>query len=644
MTKTSLVEKPDVNLFLNEADFMKRLNFVKVRMEPLAKLPARTMIEKVIGRFGALCWLLLLSFTYQTAAAQDQLDVSVDKSQLYETETIELRVVGNIKFEFSFGSLLSLNNLNLPEPEITNLDKDFDILDRKQQYNVQSVNGDNRAEVTWVYTLAPKRTGAITIPAIKFKDAESDPISVKVLAGKPKTLNTEAPPIFLEVSVDKSEVYVQEQVIVTMRLYHQGNLASGELTKPEPDNAIVEQLGEQTKYSRMHNNRRYEVIERNYLVFPQKSGALTISPQTFTGTLIDPRSRQRKYARELSDAKTITVKSPPTAFTGKQWLPAMSIHLTESWSKPVDTIQVGDSVTRTLNLQALGMLGSALPPFNLNEPRGFKLYPDQEKRSSEPHKAGANSQLSQSFAMVVVKPGRVTLPEIRIPWWDTVNNVERVAILPAKEVTVVASANQTAIADGQTTHSELVPNFAVINETGASTATSSEVDKGIAAYWKWLFWFAITGWLLTFFYYYHKTAKLKSALTSVSLSSSYKYQKKTNPQRITVAELINAIKTKQSDTLGMISQWARQIQSQYKSDDRPISSYQDTKRLFVDDEKMQSALQDIEAYLYSETSVNFDEIALKALEKCFRDANDTIAKSAQTSTKAEIIPSFYPQK
>lgn len=621
-----------------------RLHCVNVLMRPIVTSPASWIKRRVLTQLRTLCWLLLLSLPFQPVNAQDKLDVSVDKTQLYETETIELRVVGNIKFEFNFGSLLSLNNLNLPEPEINGLEKDFDVLDRKQQYNVQSVNGDNRAEITWLYTLAPKSAGNLAIPAIKFKDAESAPIDITVLAGKPKILSTEAPPIFLEVSVDKTAAYVQEQIIVTMRLYHQGNLASGELTKPEPENAIIEQLGEQTKYSRMHNNRRYEVIERNYLVFPQKSGTLTIFPQTFTGTLIDPRSRQRKYAREFSDAKTIDVKSPPTSFTGQQWLPAMSIYLTESWSKPVDTIQVGDSVTRTLNLQALGMLGSALPPFEVSEPRGLKLYPDQEKRSSEPHKAGANSQLSQSFAMVAIAPGKVTLPEIRIPWWDTVNNVERVAVLPTKEITVIAATNQSVSANNQLDQKSIANSLPADSDSSTTNTSLSDGHSGVAQTWQWLFWLTLTGWLITVVYCFTKISRLKSALTGVSLSSTLHQKNNERLKRITIADIVTAIKNKRPDTLGLISHWAAQLQSQHDPDGKQISNYQDTKNFFADNGKMLAALRDIEASLYAKDRISLDDSTLNSLEICFREAADSVAKSIHTSSEAEVIPSFYPKK
>jgi hypothetical protein len=185
----------------------------------------------------AIRQLLCLLFTVfaamifsQAANADDKLDVSVDKSQLYQNETLEMRVIGNIEFEFSMGSLFNLRNLDLPEPEIGDLSSDFEVLNRNQQYSVQSINGNNRAEITWTYTLAPKKAGKLTIPEITFKSAKSTPIDINVLAGKPKKGGNDAPALFLELEIDKSEAYVQEQVLVSLRLYHQGNLAKSKFS------------------------------------------------------------------------------------------------------------------------------------------------------------------------------------------------------------------------------------------------------------------------------------------------------------------------------------------------------------------------------------------------------------------------------
>lgn len=290
------------------------------------------------------------------------------------------------------------------------------------------------------------------------------------------------------------------------------------------------------------------------------------------------------------------------------------------------------------------MLGSALPPFEVSEPRGLKLYPDQEKRSSEPHKAGANSQLSQSFAMVAIAPGKVTLPEIRIPWWDTVNNVERVAVLPTKEITVIAATNQSVSANNQLDQKSIANSLPADSDSSTTNTSLSDGHSGVAQTWQWLFWLTLTGWLITVVYCFTKISRLKSALTGVSLSSTLHQKNNERLKRITIADIVTAIKNKRPDTLGLISHWAAQLQSQHDPDGKQISNYQDTKNFFADNGKMLAALRDIEASLYAKDRISLDDSTLNSLEICFREAADSVAKSIHTSSEAEVIPSFYPKK
>ena len=377
---------------------------------------------------------LILIFLMASAlpiVAETTLTASVDRNKIYETDTINLIIMGEIEMDFSLGGIMNFGRSQLEAPNTDDLNQDFEILDQKQSYNMQSINGDTTAQVTWSYSLAPKRTGSLKIPAVKYKDAESNELTISVLKGKAPQDANNPPQVFLEATIDKSAAYVQEQVIYTLRLYSADRLASGELSVPESNDAIIEALGDTKKYFRMAHNRRYEVRERQYLVFPQKSGELTIDAQSFNGLLIDTQNRRRVRVREFTEPMSIDIKSPPSSFTGDIWLPATSLYLSEKWGTEPDNLMVGDSITRTLEIKALGLLGSALPPIGINKMPGLKIYPDLPDVESQQHESGAQSIRQESFALVAVSASKITLPEIRIPWWDTLNDVERVAVIPA---------------------------------------------------------------------------------------------------------------------------------------------------------------------------------------------------------------------
>ncbi len=400
---------------------------------------SRMPVANAISDFTKTLITLLVLVTCvlaSTTQAETRLNASVDRNKIYETDTLNLRISGETDVEISLGGLFNFGRSDMSAPNIPDLEDDFEILDRQQQYNMQSINGETKAQVTWNYMLAPKRTGTLTIPPVEYKGATTEAITVDVSAGQAPRNADEPPLVFIEVEVDKPSAYVQEQVIYTIRLFASEHLASGDLSQPEPNDAIVEALGDTRKFFRMAYNQRYEVRERQYLIFPQKSGTLNIRPQTFSGMLINTRTRQRMRVRELSDPIDVEVKAPPASFSGDIWLPATSLHLTETWEQEPNEMFVGDSLTRTLEVKALGLLGSALPPFPVANVAGIKVYPDQPVVESFQHESGAQAQRQEAHAMVAVGETRVTLPEIRIPWWDTANDVERVAVIPERSFEV----------------------------------------------------------------------------------------------------------------------------------------------------------------------------------------------------------------
>src|SRR5690606_15095363 len=175
------------------------------------------------------------------------------------------------------------SDLQLPSPDIEKVEPDFEILARNQRYSVQTVNNEMVGEITWTYQLAPTSTGTLTIPELTFKDSVSDPVDIEVISGTPPDQPAATRDSFIELSADKAEVYVQEQLVLTIQLFFSGNLIRGELSEPEHPDAIIESLGKQREFTRYRDGIRYRVVERRYAIFPQTPGTLTLAPIRFEG-------------------------------------------------------------------------------------------------------------------------------------------------------------------------------------------------------------------------------------------------------------------------------------------------------------------------------------------------------------------------
>lgn len=388
-------------------------------------------LRKPLQALWFVCLVLLGS-----EASAEGLSASVDREELAVGETLQLTI--SSKLDASLGiSLFNLNTLDIDSPDVTALEKDFEILDRQQNYRVQFENNVNNSLVAWTYTLSPKRPGTLTIPSLSLEDESTDPIEVEVTDAPKNPADSD---LMVEMTIDKQTAYVGEQMLLTVKLLYSNELVDGQLAHPDAKGALFRQLEKQKEYSQTRAGKRFEVVERQYAVFAEDNGQLEIPAVKFSGRFVNRRFGRGRYETVASQAISVEIKDPPAAFDGRTWLPAMGFSISEKYEPDLAKLKVGESVTRTITLQGLGLESATLPPVTIETPDGVRVYPGQSETSEEVHAAGITGVRSQEYALIATRPGRFVLPEIRIAWWDVMNNEQRVAILPERVMQVVGSA------------------------------------------------------------------------------------------------------------------------------------------------------------------------------------------------------------
>ena len=376
--------------------------------------------------------LLLLTLLSTALHADTNVRASVDRNRLSMDETLTL-------------SLTADSMLFSDEPEVAALENDFHILNRQQSSRTNIINGSISSSRQWDLTLAPKREGEITIPAIRMGDKSTRPLTITVTRAPQGTANRSSDQqVWLEADITPRRAYVQQQLEYTVRLFSSVNFLDASLEQPEIDHALVESLGE-NRYRQRVDGRVYQVIERRYAVFPQRSGSLSIPALTlqarvesYRPSLLDPG----RLVIKRSPPMEIQVQAPPASFDGALWLPAKNIELFEEWSDDPEQLQAGQSITRRVDIRAEGLMAAQLPklpPLNLP---GIKLYPDQPGLQNTTDESGLIGLRSESTAMIPTQPGDYTLPELRIAWWNTETNQPEVAVLPARTLRIAAAPGQ----------------------------------------------------------------------------------------------------------------------------------------------------------------------------------------------------------
>ncbi|WP_228340015.1 BatD family protein [Marinobacter sp. F3R08] len=426
------------------------------------------------------CLFLLTALWLPAQAQSQELTVEPDRTRLYAGEVLTLTVKGSMEIDINLGNLFDFDMSSLPKPDIEKVEPDFEILTRNQQYSIRTVNNQMVGEITWTYQLAPTTTGELTIPALRFKESVSTPVTVEVVDGSPPSQASPGRDSFIELSADKNEVYVQEQLILTVRLFFRGNLIRGELSEPTHPHAIIESLGRQQESSRYRDGVRYRVVERRYALFPQRPGTLKLPPVRFEGQARDASGNLR-FLRDSEELFEVPVKDIPAQFSGDTWLPATSVSIQESGLPQTLEVTTGENMTREIQLTAAGLPSEALPPLSNAVPDGLRSYPEEPERQTETTPAGLTAALRQSVALVPVEAGQMILPAIRVHWWDTEADQERVAVLPEQTLTVKGSNALAAdtVLQNDKDNSDSAPS----PTSTESSIASPSADTGS---WQWL--------------------------------------------------------------------------------------------------------------------------------------------------------------
>jgi hypothetical protein len=140
---------------------------------------------------------------------------------------------------------------------------------------------------------------------------------------------------------------------------------------------------------------------------------------------------------------------PQPAGTGSPWLPAESLQLVETWSPDVSELRVGEPVTRTIAITAQGLTDAQLPDLEIPLSDGVRAYPDKTRAETRADGDDLVSVKEIKLALVASAEGELRLPEVRVSWWDTEADRERVAALPARILNVLPARAGAPVAPAQ---------------------------------------------------------------------------------------------------------------------------------------------------------------------------------------------------
>lgn len=363
------------------------------------------------------------------------------------------------------------------QPDLSPLNKDFELYGRSSGSSIQIINGKMSAQILLRLTLMPKHSGKITLPPLQW-DGQSTPALTLTVGGNSSAANsgnnttaTKNANVFLTTSMDQKQPYVQAAVTLTVKLYVSQPLYQASLELAPNQDVLVQQLGKDQQHTEMRNGQGYQVIERKYLLIPQHSGSIRLDGPILNAQIQDTRNLNNfgsdpffnqvfghnpfanmmgatQPLRLQGDPLVLNVRPRPASDSGPIWLPARNVTLQQSWQPDTGDLHVGDPITRQLHLSATGLTAAQLPDLSqlMTLPDGLKAYPDQAKLDTTPQGDSVIGTRTQDIAIIATQPGHYVIPALHLTWWDTTRNMPRTLDVAERTLNVLPALANSASA------------------------------------------------------------------------------------------------------------------------------------------------------------------------------------------------------
>jgi hypothetical protein len=358
-------------------------------------------------------------------------------------------------------------------PDLSVLERDFNIVDRRSQRSTSVINNRRSARQQLTLTLIPRRSGELEVPPISIGGSSTPPLRLSVTDAPPPDAyqpvaeqpapavepvaaseaapqtdavasTTESAAASVEISVEPDRARAGAQVVLTARVYTEDSVVRSQLRDPQVENAVVLPLGED-RYEAPREGERRSVYERRYALFPLAAGRVEIEPLVFEGWARGGASGGSGFptletpVRAASEALGVEVLPPAPGEETADWLPARSVALVESGPSTY-RVRTGQPLERRITLRADGLMSRSLPAIDIDVPYQITESRREPRLWDERRPQGVIGTRQEIILLNTQEPGSYRLPPLRMAWWNTVTERWETAMLPARELVVTPAA------------------------------------------------------------------------------------------------------------------------------------------------------------------------------------------------------------
>ena len=411
--------------------------------------------------FARAMLLLLLALASMNAAAQVPAWLDRDRIAMGETVTLNIE---------------STAATTSTEPDYAPLLSDFFVSGRTSRREFVMGTGGSTVRTLYAVALRPRRDGVITVPALNVGSLRTQPIPLTVApSAAPSPTRTEE--VFIESEADDPDPYVQQSVGWVVRLYSATPLISGQLDQDAPDGASLQRVGDDAQYQRDIGGRRYHVVERRFLLVPERSGTLTVPPARFEGRgaggfFDDLLGGGRGGALEAQGTPRKLDVQPAPANAPQPWLPLQN--LTLRYQSTPQELRVGNAATVTVEALADGATAAQMPELQLPPIDGVQVFAEPVQADERFVDGRPRVKLTRRFSLVPAREGKANMAGLQLRWWDVRTGQAQTSNLPPLSWTVLPGTPANA---GNGSPGAAPSPSGTISTTPGGTDTSSTAAR-----------------------------------------------------------------------------------------------------------------------------------------------------------------------
>lgn len=312
--------------------------------------------------------------------------------------------------QFSFQ--IEVTGKNIVFPKIDKI-KDYIVTQSGSSSQISIINGIRKEKIIKNYSFYAK--DSFTLPSFKVLIDNKEYFTKEKIIKKTNVQKTSSNNYNLDISINKKDLLVGEQAILKIVFKYKENLDILDLSLSpiSLDGFWYKQVGK-TKQTRKSG---FIYQELKFLLFPQKTGKLKISPIKIDMALLD---KNRSYSFFQTPAKKVSIYSNSLTVVSKKTPNNQYLVGQFNISSSIDKkeIKVGESVSFKVKIEGIGNVDD-IKDINLNIPN-VTVYENEAKKNFNFFNNLYGGTYEKTFSIVSDK--NFIIPEIKISYFNKKEN------------------------------------------------------------------------------------------------------------------------------------------------------------------------------------------------------------------------------